>query len=136
MSKWSGASLFKLGAGLFGAYQQYDAGKQADKAAKRNADRLMRESQEEQRRARKEQRQKQSTLRARAAASGVKLSGSTGTVLDNYVQEDEKQLAWLSESAKERASIIRKQGKTDKKNAQYGAYGSFFNTVGNWWGGG
>jgi|DEB0MinimDraft_3_1074331.scaffolds.fasta_scaffold19011_3 uncharacterized FAD-dependent dehydrogenase len=136
MSKWSGANLFKLGAGLFGAYQQYDAGKQAKKAADRNADRLLRESEEEKRRARRDQRQKQSSLRARAAASGIKLNGSTGTFLDKYVQEDEKQLSWLDESAKSQASIIRKQGKTDKKNAQYGAYGSFFNTVGNWWGGG
>ena len=46
MSKWDGGSLLKLGAGLVGAYQQYDHGKDMDKRAKRNAKALEREAEE------------------------------------------------------------------------------------------
>lgn len=136
MSKWNTSSLFKLGAGLFSAYQQYEQGKNLKDAADDNADRLKAESEEEKRRMRIEQRDKQSSLRARAAASGVELSGSTSTVLSNYVDEDERQLSWLGSAADSQASIIRKEGKNAKKNSTYGAYGSFFSTVSNWWGGG
>ena len=134
MSKWSGGSLLKLGAGIFGAAQQYEHGKSLKRSADRNADRVAEENEESKRRSRREQRQRQSQLRARAAASGIKLSGSTKTFLDDQVNEDERQLSWLDRSGKSQESILRKQGKDDKKNAQYGAYGSFFKTAGSWLG--
>ena len=136
MSKWDGGSLLKLGAGLVGAYQQYDHGKDMNKRAKRNAKALEREAEETRRRESRSQKKKQSTLRSRAAASGIKLSGSTKTFLDDYINEDEKQLSWLSESAKNRASILRKEGKSAKRNSEYGAYGSFFKTASSWLQGG
>ena len=132
MSKWSTGSLLKLGAGLYSVKQQYDAGRAAKDAANRNADRAMAEAAEEKRRARRQQRKKQSALRARAAASGIKLTGSTKTFLDDYVEEDERQLSWLDRSANSRAEIMRQQGKDDEKNARYGAYASFFRTTADW----
>jgi hypothetical protein len=134
MSIWSADNLFKLGAGLYSVKQQYDAGRDAEKAGRRNAARLEAETEETKRRTRREQRKRQSSLRARAAASGIKLSGSTKTFLDDYVEEDERQLSWLEESGKSQASILRKQGKEERRNAQYGSYGTFLRTAGSWLG--
>ena len=133
MSKWNAGNLLKLGAGLFGASQQYKAGKDAKKAARRNAERIRKEAAEKRRRESRSQKQKQSTLRARAAASGIKISGSTKNFLDDYINEDEKQLSWMSNAAESQASIMKKQGKAAKKNASLGAYGSFFSAASNWW---
>lgn len=128
------AGLLKLGAGLYGAYRQYQAGEAAKDAADENARRVEQETAEQRRRERRRQRKAQSTLRSRAAASGIKLSsGSTQTFLNDYVEEDERQLSWLTRSGSSQASILRKQGEDDKRNMQYGAYASFFNSVGNWW---
>jgi len=133
MSIWSADNLFKLGAGLYSARQQYKAGKRAESIAEDNAHRAKMEAEEEARRLSRSQRRNQSSLRARAAASGIKLSGSTKTYLDEYVDEDSRQLDWQKKSGKSREGLIRKQGKDQKKTAQYGAYGSFFNTMSSWW---
>ncbi len=124
----------KLGAGLYGAKKAYDAGKSADKAARRNARRVEREGAEKKRRARQNQRRTQSTLRANAAASGVKVGGSTANYMTKYINEDERQLEWLQESIGSQADILRKAGKDAKKSGKYGAYGSFFSTVSDWLG--
>lgn len=131
---FSPTNLFKLGSGLVAATQQYKQGKDSKRAADRNADRLEAEGAEEKRRTRREQKKRQSSLRARAAASGIKISGSTKTFLDDYIDEDERQLSWLSESTSSKSSILRKQGKDAKRNSKLGAYGTFFQTAGNWLG--
>jgi hypothetical protein len=133
MSKYSAGSLLKLGAGLFGAVSQYKAGKDAKKASRRNAERIRKEAAEKRRRESRSQKQKQSTLRARAAASGIKISGSTKNFLDDYINEDEKQLSWMTSAAESNADMMKKAGKAAKKNASLGAYGSFFSAASQWW---
>ena len=133
-SKFSASSLLGLGAGLIGTYQQYDAGKSAEKKSRRNAKKIQVEAKEKRRRQSRANKQKQSQLRSRAAASGIKVgSGSTKTFLDDYIKEDEKQLSWLTDAANSEADLMKKNGKDAKKASQYGAYSSFFNTASNWW---
>ena len=136
MSIWSVGNLAKLGSGLYSAVQQYKAGSRAEDMAEDNADRARQENEEEARRLRISQRRNQSALQARAAASGIKLSGSTSNYLDQYEEEGDKQYDWLKKSSKSREQIIKKEGKNQKKALQYGSYGSFFNAASNWWGGG
>jgi hypothetical protein len=123
-------NILKLGLGLYGAKQQYDAGKDAEKNADRNAELIERETAENTRRMKASQGRAQSTLRARMAASGIKSSGgSSKTFLDEYVKEDENQLEWLQESGASQASITRRAGKDQKSAYKSSALGSFFSTT-------
>lgn len=131
--------IFQLGMGLASAKQQYDAGKDAEKNAKRNAEFIRRETAEQSRRLKSQQRRQQSTLRARMAASGVKMDGSSKTFLEEYVQEDERQLQWLEESGESRANLTRQAGKDEESAYRSRALSSFFSSVNDfgsksgWW---
>lgn len=129
------SGLLNLGMGLYQAKQAYDAGKDAEDAADRNADRIRRENEERARRLERQQRKRQSELRARAAASGIAVSsGSTKTFLDDYIQEDERQLSWLQNSGEERAALEQKRGDEEKEKARHRATAQFFSAASNWWG--
>lgn len=131
--------IFSLGLKLASANQQYKAGKDAEKNAERNAELIRRETDEQARRMKSQQKRRQSTLRARMAASGTKMDGSNKTFLEEYVEEDERQLEWLQESGDSRAALTLRAGKDDKSALQTRAFTSFFSSVNDfgsdsgWW---
>jgi len=58
------------------------------------------------------QEQAQGEARARAAASGVTLTGSTGSVLTEQERVHGEELGWMAKAGGQKADIIRKQGET------------------------
>ena len=90
----------------FGAYSSYKEGKEAKKDAKR-------ESEENIRRANAEDKARLAETRARAAASGIRSSGSPSTHLSAMEEEQRKQTRWMKKSGDARASSLGRQGTAD-----------------------
>lgn len=60
------------------------------------------------------QNQQSSESRARAAASGITLTGSTGAFLTEQQRVQSEELGWMAQAGEQRASITRQQGETAK----------------------
>ena len=115
-----------------GAFLQYQAGKrqeaagkEAEKMAKKNAERERAETEEAARRLEKEQGRTMALARARAAASGVSGVGSTGLFLSELESENRAELDWLLEAGKTRAEDILQQGRYARKGAASSAWQSY-----------
>lgn len=97
------AKVVGTGVSLFGAYNQYEAGRDAAKLAKD-------ESNEQIRRQQAQDRARLAESRARAAASGINLSGSTSDYLSAMEREQGRELNWLRKSGKARAEAFKDEG--------------------------
>jgi len=102
----------------FGAYQQYEAGKDAEKAADK-------ETTENIRRADAEDRAKLAETRARIAASGVQTTGSPALYMKGMENEQRKQKGWMKKAGDYRADALRSAGTAD-------AVGSLAKIPGYW----
>ena len=89
----------------FGAYGQYQAGKDAEKAADK-------ETAENIRRASAEDKAKLAENRARIAASGVQLSGSPSLYLNEMEKENKRQTGWMKRAGDSQADALSSAGKT------------------------
>ncbi len=112
------ASVVSTGGALYGAYSQYEAGKDAEKAAKK-------ETAENIRRAAAEDRAKMAETRARLGASNVQPTGSPLRYMSEMEKEQGLQRAWTSKAGKYRAKALRDEGTT-------GAIGSLVKIPGYW----
>lgn len=113
-----GAPIISTALTAFGAVQQYRAGKDAEREAE-----MLSEQQraDERNRARAEQAER----RARAAASGIQLTGSSAQFMEAAERQDKKRLDWMKRTGKARAKGLRKQGEA-------GAVGSLARIPGYW----
>lgn len=103
---------------LYGAYSSYEAGKDASKEAKMLSEQQMADE-------RNRSRAEQAERRARAAASGIQLSGSTEDYMQAAKRQDEQRLLWMKRTGKAKADYLKSQGKSD-------AIGSLSNIPGYW----
>lgn len=106
------------GASLFGAYSQYEAGKDAEKAAKQEAAENIRRQAAQDRALEAEQ-------RARAAASGVTTAGSPQLYMGETERQNLLGRRWMQKAGKYRAKSLRDEGTVS-------ALGSLTNIPGYW----
>ena len=96
--------------GAIGVIQSVNAANKAEELARENAENERRENEEAMRRQKLEDREAESLNRARAAASGVTLSGSTQSYLDKQKSTNDQNRSWMQTSGDSRASMTEKQG--------------------------
>lgn len=90
---------------LYGAYSQYEAGKDAEKEAKYRTEAEMADE-------RNRTRAEQAERRARLAASGVQTSGSPTLFMQQAKKQDDERLRWMKRTGKTRADYLRSEGTT------------------------
>ena len=101
--------------------QQYDANRKAARAqeeaamrekalAARNAERIRAETAEKAHRTKQQQSAELAANRARLAASGVTLEGSTGSFLTEMDEAMQRELAWLEQAGESQARITEEGG--------------------------
>ncbi len=116
--------------------------RQQEMAAEMNARRTTRETEEESRRMKDQQRKQESTARAKAAASGVQMSGSISSYLEGMMSENVKQREWLEKSGKSKAEeylwsgqssadITRMEGSMRADASRMKGYGALVSGVGS-----
>lgn len=106
------------------ASAQREAAREQRRMSELNASAIEAETSEQARRMKGDIAQKEATARARAAASGASVEGtSVGTYLEELSAEDQAQLDWLVKSGQTRAGITREEGVSAEKAgmAQAGA---------------
>lgn len=112
------------------------AGRQAKRTAKANAELARLETEEEIRRTRKMQQREEALARAKAAASGVSEGGSMSSYIKEMEQENSRQLEWMRKAGRSRSSVIKEEGDAAWKSSLASAAGSFASAVGagyDWW---
>ncbi len=102
------------------------AGKDAEKLARQNAQNTQMEAERDARLEGKANAAELSQGRARLAASGVKMSGSGMSYLDELEATGRERENWIRKSGKSRADIERQEGKTARKQSKYQAMGQAF----------
>lgn len=122
-----------MAASGYNAYSQYQSGKQAEDIANMNASNMRRETEEEARRLERQQKMNQASMRARAAASGIKLDGSSALYIDEQKKEDKRQLDWMKEAGENRALLTQVEGSYNRRNAEYSSYGTLLSGIATWW---
>ena len=111
-------SIISTGLTAYGAYNEYQAGKDAEKAQDK-------ETAEDMRRAAAEDKASMAETRARIAASGVQTTGSPGLYLKEKGKEDSRQLDWMKKAGDYKGEALRDQGTS-------GAIGSLAKIPGYW----
>jgi len=116
------------------------AGKRTEKLAGQNADLARTELDESLRVLAFEQERTRSTTRARAAASGVTLSGSISQYLARQQEEQTKAATFAEKAGESRISIIREGGQAAAKDIRARGDTAFIqgitqgvNTAVSWW---
>ncbi len=102
----------------FGAYNQYEAGKDASKEAQALTAQQMGDE-------RNRSAAEQAERRARAAASGIQFTGSSKLFMDQAKKQDASRLNWMKKTGDARADSLESQGTA-------GALGSLSNIPGYW----
>jgi len=87
----------------FGAYQQYEAGKDAEDEAKS----LTRQQLSDER---NKTAAEQAERRARVAASGVQATGSPAMFMKGAKKQDDERINWMKRAGGKRADSLRSQG--------------------------
>jgi len=102
-----------------------------------NAKLIEAETQEQARRVSAQQREAESMALAKAAASGVQVSGSTKDYLSDMSTENKRQLDWLKKSGKSKANLARSGAyvsasgvRESGTQAKYGGYSDAVKTAG------
>lgn len=103
---------------LFGAYNQYEAGKEAEKEAQMLTDQQVRDE-------RLRSDAEQAERRARAAASGIQPSGSSQLFMQTAAEQDDQRLKWMRRTGNVRADALKSQGRA-------GAFGTLSRIPGYW----
>ena len=109
-------------AAIHSSEQQYHAGKQAERAAGRNAAAIRAESKEAARRSERKQAQQRGRARAAIGAGGA--TGSLDSYLQTISQEQGRDINWLEKSAQSRAGIAEMEGRIARTTATAGAASS------------
>ena len=123
-------AVASLAAGAYSANEQRKAGKKQSRIASDNAARERAESEEAARRHEQAQGAQLSEAKARAAASGVKTSGSQLGFLERLEESQGKELDWMKTSGASRASIAERTGKVNASITSSGALGSLMQGAG------
>ena len=109
--------LISAGISLFGASK-------ARSAARANASRIKAEGRERERRQAAEDKRTEARGRARAAASGVSLTGSPEGFLESLMSENRRELDFLRSNTDQRADAARSQGDAAFMSGLGSAFGS------------
>ena len=130
-------AIASLGLTALGVFQQYQAAQDARDAERENARLIEAENVEQARRMESENEARESSARARAAASGVNLTGTTGEYLSEMERENTRQENWLKRSGASRADSARRRGDAayssglaDAIGTAAGGFGQGFNWFG------
>ena len=111
--------------GGFTGETQRDAGKDAKKLGKKNAEYIRQETSEQVRRLELAQEQVIAKTKGAQAGSGIELGGGT---VDTYIAEMKnnfaKELDWLKKSGKSRAAIAKEGGNVANAQAQAAGWGT------------
>lgn len=99
------ATAVSAGISLYGGYKEREAGKD-------NARLMREETTESLKRLKKTQDRNVSAMRARAAASGVKVTGSQAKFIKSKASEYESERKWMAKVGASRAEIARETGDT------------------------
>ena len=128
---------FAIAAGV-SALSSLIGGAKGKKAAKRESERRMRETEEAVRRQKLDNRQTIGTATAGSYASGIDMSGSNKAYIENMQSEMDRQIAWIRESGASAADAARKQGDSAMISGIAGAAGSIASlgaaSYGTFWG--
>lgn len=119
--------------------------RQQEMAAEMNARRVSQETDEEARRMSKMQSEQEAGARAKAAASGVKMSGSISDYLEGMMTENKAQLDWQQKSGKSKvdeilwtgqsgANLSRMESKYKSDASKAGSYASLIGGAGDIYG--
>ena len=122
-----------IGSLVLGGLQYRASRKAANKQediARDNMQLQKRETEEASRRERSEADRIESASRARAAASGVLMTGSQGEYLSEQQKANQDRIRWLQESGASRASIIDKEGTATAKATRTAGLGKLASSVG------
>ncbi len=125
-----GFAIISALAAVYGAYSQYQAGEAAKDLAEENADAMQAEADEAARRLGSEQARSESLGRVRAMALGVGGDAVTAN-LENQVDENARQLAWLRTSGASAASIERDRGDLARREARASGVTTFASGMGS-----
>ena len=113
------------------AAAQKDAAREAQRTAEMNAMRQERETAQQAENLRAAQKKAEAASRARAAASGTAAGGSQELVMEEQQRTHAEELAWLKQSGRSQADIIRRGGQqayatgmAQASGTKAGAYGS------------
>ena len=117
------SAVASLASGVMGFMGKKDEQKAAEKAGQANQARIQAETKEEHRRAAAVAGQQKGSARARAAASGVRESGSSAAYIASLADEQQRQLSWLKRSGATRGNIAAQTGKDIGAVAGAGAVG-------------
>ena len=113
-------------------YQQGQRAADAQEAiARENARRKALETEEAIRRQRAEADKQEAQARARAAASGVTVSGSISEYLMAMEEANADKIAWLRKAGYSQADIIEKEGSLQADITRTNALGSLVGTAGS-----
>lgn len=124
--------LAGLGAGLsiYGAYEQYQSGKEGRKIAQANAANILAESEESARRVKKDQEQILAETKARAAASGVQGGGTVDIYLSEMRKNFDLEQDWIKKSGESRSAIAKAGGAQQERMAKVSAWGTISSGLG------
>lgn len=119
----------------YSTYEQYQAGKEAEEIANRNAQRTREETAEMVRRAEKRSKRMEGLSKARAFASGL-----TGESHELYLSDMERsnaeEVEWIIRSGASKAEIEARAGSLARRQATIGMITSGIQGIGstvNWW---
>lgn len=115
---------------IYGAYEQYQSGKESRKIAQENAANILAESKESARRVKKDQEQILAETKARAAASGVQGGGTVDVYLSEMRKNFDLEQDWIKKSGESRASIALSGGKQQERMAKVSAWGTITSGLG------
>ena len=142
-----GLSILSFAQGMSAASKQKSAAAEAERMGREKAARIEAETAEQKRREKLMQEQVEGGATARAAASGVQLTGSTAQALTSLYEEHKRQLDFLDLSgrmrAREAVSEGRAAGAAGRAQAKQTQFNAFASAVGGiygagrnqgWWG--
>ena len=135
---WASAAI-SIGSAVIGARNQKKAADQSQQMAEWNAKMQRAETAEAARRLAKTQDQTRALAMARAAASGVKVEGSSEIYMKAMSEEMDKELRWLREAGVAHAAGESLSGKYAQQQGKWNAIGTIvggINQAGSslgWW---
>lgn len=112
-----------------GAKYSHDAAEEAEEAGEKRAEAARLEGEEKKRKLQKEATYRKSLAKARAGASGIKLSGSVDTYLEAMDEATAKDLAWLDKATAMESSSAISSAELASLNSMSGAWGSLSNAA-------
>ena len=119
------SAIAGIGASLYSASQQFEAGDEAERIAERNAAMKRAETEEEARRLEDEQEFEEGLAKARAFASGIDpTSGSVAGFLREIEDRNRSELMWLKRTGESEAISLKEQGDFAKEAARTSGFSS------------